>query len=289
MTALLLGAAAALGWGLYDFLIRFVSRAAGSIQGVLFVLVFGAATLGVVVLVSGEPITFQQDDFLIVAFSGISYAASLACGFRAFAIAPVSFVAPIVAAYPAFTMLWSVLNGARPTLTEWLAVGSVLIGVALVARYAGEQPAEEDLQDWPRSRATAFFFAGLASFGYAASFAAGQLATQNSSELSVTLVARLCALAAVLPFYLRAGIRLDGARSWLPILALMGIIDGLCLLAVNAAGKMDGAAYAVVLASTFVIIAVLLAVLFLRERLTMLQYLGIACVVSGIIAISGHF
>jgi len=286
MTAILLGAIAALGWGVYDFLIRFVSRTAGSLHGVLFVLLFGGATLGMIALLSGEPIEIRPESFWPVAFTGGVYAASLACGFRAFALAPVTFVAPIVAAYPVYTMLWAVLNGARPSVIELLGVASVLTGVTLVARFAANQT--DALPDWPRTRIPALIYSCLAAFGYAASFASGQLATQGSSELSVTFVSRLWAIAAILPFCLNAGLKMDGARTWLPILAAMGIIDGLCLLAVNTAGKMDGAEYAVVVASTFGVVTVILAVLFLRERLTMLQCLGIACVFPGIIAMSGR-
>jgi drug/metabolite transporter (DMT)-like permease len=69
----------------------------------------------------------------------------------------------------------------------------------------------------------------------------------------------------------------------------MGGLDALSLLAVNSAGKMEGAEYAIVIASTFGAITVILAVLFLKERLSMLQCLGMASVFSGIFALSGRF
>ena len=161
MNALLLGAVAAFGWGLYDFLIRFVSRSgAGSLQAILLVLVFGVATLGAAALITGQEISIPRGEFWPVAVSGAAYAAGLVTGYRAFAIGPVSFVAPIVAAYPVFTILWAVANGARPSLAEWLGVASVLIGVALVARFAADQPADQSREGDAPTRATAFIYAG---------------------------------------------------------------------------------------------------------------------------------
>jgi drug/metabolite transporter (DMT)-like permease len=288
MSALLLGAVAALGWGLYDFLIRFATRGSGGFQAVLLVLISGAATLWVAALALGEPISPPQGKLWETAISGATYAGALVCGYRAFTIGPVSFVAPIVAAYPVFTMLWAVANGSRPGPADWLGVVAVLIGVALVARFAAEQT-DEKSREGPRSRVAALTYAGAACVIYAVSFAVGQLATQDSSELSVTFFGRLWAIAVVLPIGLITGITFSGARSWLPILALMGGLDALSLLAVNSAGKMEGAEYAIVIASTFGAITVILAVLFLKERLSMLQCLGMASVFSGIFALSGRF
>jgi drug/metabolite transporter (DMT)-like permease len=288
MNALLLGAVAAFGWGLYDFLIRFVSRSgAGSLQAILLVLVFGVATLGTAALITGQEISMPRGEFWPVAVSGATYAAGLVTGYRAFAIGPISFVAPIVAAYPVFTILWAVANGARPSLAEWLGVASILIGVALVARFAADQPAEETPAGSRPSRGAAFLYSAMACVGFAASFAAGQLAAQTAPELDVTFFARLWALALVLPISLRSGLTIAGARTWLPLLMLMGAIDAVCLLAVNAAGKMDGAEYAVVIASTFGLVTVALAIVFLRERLSLLQVVGIALVFSGVVALSG--
>ncbi len=290
MNALLLGAVAAFGWGLYDFLIRFVSRSgAGSLQAILLVLVFGVATLGAAALITGQEIAIPRGEFWPIAVSGATYAAGLVTGYRAFAIGPISFVAPIVAAYPVFTILWAVANGARPSLAEWLGVASVLVGVALVARFAADQPADRNREGDAPSRATAFIYAGLACVGFAASFAAGQLAAQTAPELDVTFFARIWALALVLPISLRSGLTIAGARTWLPLLMLMGTIDAVCLLAINAAGRMDGAEYAVVIASTFGLVTVALAIIFLRERLSILQCLGVACVFSGIVALAGRF
>jgi drug/metabolite transporter (DMT)-like permease len=288
MTAIVIGALAALGWGFYDFLIRFVSRLTGSLQAILFVLTFGAVTLWIAAWVLGEPIALPEAKFWPIAVSGVAYAGALMTGYRAFTIGPISFVAPIVSAYPVLSMLWAYANGSRPSLVQWLGVASVLIGVALVARYAAEQP-EEEHEKLRGSRLEAFLYAAAAGIGFAFTFAVGQIASQGASEISVTFLGRLWSIASVLPFALHAGLSLERVRSWLPLVALMGAIDGTCLLGMNAVGKLPDAEYAAVLASAFGVVTVILAVIVLRERMSTLQFFGIACVFSGIVALVGQF
>ncbi|MGD9922287.1 MAG: DMT family transporter [Pseudorhodoplanes sp.] len=288
MSAWLLGAAAAFGWGLFDFLIRFSSRRTSGLQAVLIVLVAGATILLAAALALGEPVSPPINGFWQTAIAGTAYACALTCGYRAFTIGPVSFVAPIVSAYPVLTTLWAVANGFRPGMGEWLGVVSVLIGVALVARFAAEQPRQNERTGW-RPRIHALVYACSACVLSSIAFIVGQLATQNDSELSVTLYGRLWAIAAILPIAFANGISLHGARSWLPLLIVMGGLDAMSLLAVNAAGSMEGAEYAVVIASTFGAVTVAMAVLILKERLSMLQCLGMACIFAGVIALSNHF
>jgi drug/metabolite transporter (DMT)-like permease len=290
MTAIALGAIAALGWGIYDFLIRLVgSRGPSSAQAIFLILVFGAITVSATALVMGEPVSHPQDEFWTVAGSGAIYAIALMFGYRAFAIGPVALVAPLVAVYPVFVMIWTIANGSRPTPMELLGVALVLVGVTLVARFAATQPGEADPNASSGTRGEALLFSFLACIGYATAFTMGQVASQTAPELSVTIYSRLWALAVALPVTLVAGVSFAHARTWLPIYAIMGALDGFCILAINAAGKFEGAEYAIVLASTFGIVTVVLAILFLKERLSMLQCVGIACVFPGVVAITGRF
>jgi drug/metabolite transporter (DMT)-like permease len=290
MTAIALGAVAALGWGIYDFLIRFVGpHGPRSAQAVFLILLFGAVTVCAAALVVGGPVSHPKDEFWLVAATGAMYAVALMFGYRAFAIGPVALVAPLIAGYPVFTMVWAVAAGSRPSPIELLGVALVLVGVVLVARFAAAQPSDVGQDTTTGTRREALLFSILACVGYASAFTMGQVASQTAAELSVTIYSRLWALAVALPITLAAGVTFVGARTWLPVYATMGALDGLCILAINAAGKMEGAEYAIVLASTFGIVTIVLAILFFRERLSILQCLGIACVFPGIVAISGRF
>jgi drug/metabolite transporter (DMT)-like permease len=289
MSAVLLGVIAALAWGFYDFLIRFVSRGIGTLQAVLIVLIFGAASLAAAAFALGEPMTLGPDKFWAVAVSGLAYATALIGGYRAFGIGPVSLVAPLIATYPVFSIVWALANGSQPALADWLGVASIFAGVGLVARFAAEHPDEQTSKTTIQSRNMAVLYSGVACAGYAISFAAGQFAAQNASEICVTFFGRLWAIAVVLPMCLRAGARFTGAGAWLPILALMGSLDAMGLVAINSAGNFSGSEYAIVVGSCFGAVTVVLAIIFLKERLTLPQLCGMLFILAGVITLSSRY
>ena len=99
------------------------------------------------------------------------------------------------------------------------------------------------------------------------------------------LIGRVVALSAVLVLALgkRAAIRPPGRQVWL--LALMGTFDAVALGLVTAAGALPRAEYASVTSSLFGVLTVLLAAWFLREKVRLVQWLGIGAVFSGIAAL----
>jgi uncharacterized membrane protein len=68
----------------------------------------------------------------------------------------------------------------------------------------------------------------------------------------------------------------------LPVLALMGIADGIALLCLLAAGGLPDAQYAAVASSCFGLLTILMAWAFLREKMTPPQWVGCAIAFSGI-------
>jgi len=72
-----------------------------------------------------------------------------------------------------------------------------------------------------------------------------------------------------------------------PLILAQGILDSGAYLALLAGSHGEGKAIAVVVASTFSAITVLLAWAFLRERMKPPQWLGAGMVVLGVAALSG--
>ncbi len=114
MSSVILGLAAALSWGVYDFLSRFPSRAVGPIPTVLAVTFFGLLLLSAWMVIGGDGITIVWPKLWLVAVAGIFFALATLALFAAFALGPMTIVAPIVGSYPALAMLFAVAQGARP-------------------------------------------------------------------------------------------------------------------------------------------------------------------------------
>jgi|GEM_PF-7078286 len=175
MNSALLGLVAALAWGLNDFLARFPSRAVGPIPTVLAVTAAGLIVLSARLLLGGAVLNIVWPSLWLVAFSGVFFALGTLSLYAALARGPISIVAPIAGSFPALAMIFAVAQGARPTLTQWLSIGAVMAGVAIVARSGGQYEASGELQ--PGKLKNVLGLAFLASFCFALSLASGARAS----------------------------------------------------------------------------------------------------------------
>jgi drug/metabolite transporter (DMT)-like permease len=57
--------------------------------------------------------------------------------FSALALGPFSIVAPLAGSYPALAMIFTVAQGPRPSLAQWLAITAMMGGVVIVSRSGG--------------------------------------------------------------------------------------------------------------------------------------------------------
>lgn len=90
----------------------------------------------------------------------------------------------------------------------------------------------------------------------------------------------------ILPFMLSdAKVRPLSARHWLGIV-VMGGLDVLGVIAVNASGHLPGKEFAAVGISAYGAISVILAMIFLKEKVTAGQWLGILMIVGGVASMS---
>jgi drug/metabolite transporter (DMT)-like permease len=276
MSALTLGIIAAFAWGFHDICVRKLSQHTPLMASLLTVLIVGLAFhIGVMVFEDGFTPLTTQTTWLAVISGAFFLMASLGL-YAAFQRGPVKLVAPIISSYPVLSVGWALLRGAEVSAGQWTAVIAIVVGVSLVAALA-----QHDDADAPRAGPT-IAFALIAAVGFAGTFAIGQYASEISDHLPVTLVTRITALAILigamgalrLPFW-------PGIRA-LPVLALMGIADGLALLCLISAGGLPDAQYAAVASSCFGLLTILMAWAFLREVMTLPQWAGCAIAFAGI-------
>ena len=281
MLALGFGLTAALLWAVHDLLARKLSQGAALLP--ILILVLGSGTLGLVpvaLVVGGwEKMTGQA--WGVAALSGLAFAVAIGGLYKAFSLAPVRVVSPVVGAYPLLILFTAVAQGRPVPSGDWVAVLVIVLGIAVVAIAA-----RDDAPDgYAASPGVAITWAGLSAFGFAGTFALAQAATRIGADLPVMLTGRMVALAVIAALMLvQAGPRLP-APGQVRVLALMGLLDALALGLVTAAGGLSHAEYASVASSLFGVLTVLLAAWLLKERVRPVQWLGIACVFGGIAAL----
>ena len=275
MLSLTLGMIAACAWGVHDFCIRFVSQRGGILPAIATVMVGGALFLLPISGAFGNWSAMTLQSFGLSVISGAVYLVGCISLYKAFGIGPVRVVAPIVGSYPILSIGWAALMGQPVLWDQWLAVGCVIMGVAIVGMLS-------DHSESDGSQRAAIGWSLVGAGGFAMAFAVGHLATQVGSELPVILVTRLsAATGAITLLALSSGAKIPERSAW-PLLALMSLLDALALGIVIAAGNLYRPEFAAVAASTFGIITIILAWLFLKERMTGGQWFGVAVCFLGI-------
>ncbi|MGQ0567103.1 MAG: EamA family transporter [Gemmobacter sp.] len=274
MTSLLLGLFAAFAWGLHDFLVRRVSQNTPAAPLLFVSLLAGCLALAPVSAFSGDWPRLTARDAVAAMASGVVYALACYGIYRAFALGPVRVVAPISGAYPVLSVGWAALSGQDVGLLQWLAVLTIVGGIALVARSGEGEGTPVTLP--------AVAWAVIASAGYGLTFALGQAAAAAGAELATSLIARIVALAVLCGMVLggRRGLRV--VRPVLRPLVVMGVLDVAALTCVLAAGGFAHPEYAAVAAAPFGVITILLAWAFLSEAMRPAQWAGVAAVFAAI-------
>jgi drug/metabolite transporter (DMT)-like permease len=277
MLALGFGLTAALIWAVHDLLARKLSQGAALLPIVATVLGTGCLVL-IPFAFAGDWSAMTAGAWRASIAGGLAFAVAIGSLYKAFSLAPVRLVSPVIGAYPLLTLMIAIAQGRAVTHTDWLAVLLIVTGIAVVAIASRDDA--PDLYAAPP--ATALGWAALSAVGFAATFALGQIGARLGSELPVILIGRVVALAAIVALAVAAKGRLRPPRAQLGLLALMGAFDALALGLVTASGTLPKAEYASVTSSLFGVLTVLLAAWFLQEGVRTIQWLGIAAVFLGI-------
>lgn len=304
---ILLGLAAAFFWGVSDFAARALTQRIGTYRTLFFMQFVGIVGLGIYLLVSGTLVhllrsTGWQVWFWACLTALLNIFSSLAL-YRSFEIGVLAIVSPIAASSAALTVLLAVFSGETLSALRALGISAALVGVVLAATQFGalkqrsahteSGPAASARSEessagshLPRSRLIrGAGLATLAAIGYGLTFwLLGFYVAPNLGGVAPIWLIRLltpCVLAiSVLP--MRQSIRLPRGRVWWLIL-IVGTLDTIAFVCATIGLTTDQVSVVSVLISLFSAITVLLAWLFLRERLTWNQWLGIGIIFLGII------
>lgn len=272
--SLLLGMIAALAWGIHDLCVRHVSQTTGIFASIIAVLAFGCLLVAPISLIAwGEDMGANALPLSLL--SGVMFGLAAIAHYKAFSIGPVRLVAPVIGAYPVLSVAWAMMTGTHVSILHWMAVGLVIAGVGYVAGSA-----DQDASDG--SRRSAIFWSILAGAGFAITFAIGQAASAGGGELSLLAPTRIAALLVVLLIAIIGRINWHPGRMGIWILAIMGGLDAIALASVISSGGLENPEYASVAAATFGLITVVLAAIFLRERISLPQWTAVAVVFTAI-------
>lgn len=274
--ALTMGLLAALAWGIHDFSVRVASREQPIMTALLSVLFFGMLFQILLIVGTGELAALPPDAVRLSILTGVCFLIAGISLYVAFKRGPVKLVAPIIGGYPVISLMLASLGGTVPHVTQWVAVLVIVAGISFVAISAQD----DDQVDFAIVPTLAI--ALLAAVSFALTFELGQTAAAFADERLTIAITRLVALGLLLIAMLAMRKRILPDVKTVPLLAFMGLMDTVALFFVLSAGGMDNAHFASASSSVFGLVTVLLSWLFLREKLTVPQWGGVAMAFGGI-------
>jgi len=310
------GLVAALCWGVADFCARGSSRTGGTFLTLFYVEII--ATLGMLALnLPLGLISFAHATSGMVALAIVINLAILGGAvllYRAFAIGTLSLVSPIAASFAAITALLSLLGGEQANPLQLVGIVLTVVGVTVASTVPASSADNAEAHGpkasgragrWRLAPGLVEALGAMLIFGvcyWALRFpvaALGGTTTVFIAKLADTVVVVLIALAGLLLYRLRGHTHKDGAteraswyvirrpaRAFWPWVVGVALLDTAANVAYNIGITVSLTAVVSVISSLFSAVTVLLAWVFLRERLARWQWAGVGAILVGIVLVS---
>jgi drug/metabolite transporter (DMT)-like permease len=274
MKAIVLALSASFTWGLADFFGPLKGRTFGALRVLFYVQLGGLVVIAAIVAIRGRG---PADSAALLAIpAAISGTLGLYAYYRGIAVGAVSIVAPIAGISAIVPVIFGIATGDRPSTWQFLGMAAALGGVFLASREPG--------------RGTSKFAAGvglalLAAVGFGGYFPPMH-AAGNADFWWASLIFRMTSASVIFAAVAIRRPTLKVPAIQFSLLALIGIGDMVGNLFFAAASTSGLVSITSVLASLYPIVTVVLARLFLKERVARSQEAGIALTLAGVALIS---
>ena len=283
--------AAALSWGLADFMGAVSTRRVGLLLTMCTSQVVTLVVLGIAgASIGGSGLHLPVSDVAALMLSGILGAASYAGFYRALQLGPVSLVSPIFSAYAVITVLLAVLLG-QETLAAAAMAGIVLtIGGVVLASVSGQaqpgraQPGRSRSGERAGQRTGIWLaLASMVCWGVT-TYILGRSAERLGWFVPVA-ASRVVTFAILLAVTAAAalGHRVPRPRPGaLALPAVAGLFDVLAFLAYTRASQGGSVSVAAAASACFPLVVIAGGVLVFGERLRRVQVLGVGLTIAGL-------
>ena len=288
---ILLGLLAALGWGTGDFITRGVTRQIGALRTIIYVQLFGLLAVTLLALVMGQfgrATSIPPEGWLVGLVGGVIGVFASFTLFNAFQHGVLMIVSPIASSYGAITVLLSLLSGETLSATRALGVALSILGVIL-ASIELTPGAERQIATINRYRlppgvgmaigAAILFGINFWLLGFYVVPALGPalpVVVTRAVGVVVMFSIALITRESAAPPARRAGL----------LIVVIALLDTLAFAANNLGMESEQVSIVAVLSSMFAAVTVLLAWIFLHERIRWGQWLGLGLILTGILLVS---
>jgi drug/metabolite transporter (DMT)-like permease len=270
-----------IGWGIYDFLGSVFAKQVGSFKALFWSQLAGL--LSILVLAFTFKTSINVPIFVLVLFpiAAIFYSAGYLFFFKGFEIGNVSIIAATMNLWAVFTMVFAfLLMGQRLSTMQTIGVMMILAGATLASIHWNE------ISNQSFQLSAGVKEAIFGAFFFGAFWNISELISEEVGWLLTTLLVKFGIIVFLLLFALPAkqaiGLTNISTKTKIMIL-LMGMIEAGAVALVNYGLTIGDAILITPIASALSVVTIALAIIFLNDKVTKIQGVGILTTIAGII------
>lgn len=281
MQSILAGLGGMFGWGLYDFFGGLFSKSIGNFRTFFWSQLAGLVFLALLGVAFAVNLNIPLRILILVPVASILYAVAYLLFFKGFELGNVSIISATMNLWAVFTMLFAfIILGQRLSIFQFAGVLMILAGVALVSLKWGDIK-NQDIKLLSGVKET---FVAALLFGIFWIFS--EVISENIGWASTTLVVKLGIVLFMLLFSLLAKRELRVTQTNPKIMAtilLAGVIEAAAVAVVNWGLTIGDSILVTPISSALSIVTIAMAVIFLKEKITAIQGIGMVIVIAGIV------
>ncbi|MBW1889698.1 MAG: DMT family transporter [Deltaproteobacteria bacterium] len=279
--SILSGIAGMVGWGIYDFLGGVYAKQIGPFKSFFWSQLAGLISVFLLIFIFAISLNVPVLVIILLPIAAIIYSAGYLFFFRGFEIGNVSIIAATMNLWAVFTMLFAfVFMGQRLSSIQFLGVLMIISGVTLASiNWSDIRNHRFQLSSGVKETIFGAFFFGVF-------WNISEIITEEIGWLSTTLIVKFGIILFLLIFALLTKRRLGLGKTTFKtkcMVALMGVIEAGAVAIVNYGLTIGDAILITPIASALSIVTITLAIIFLKDKVTKLQGLGIMTAIAGII------
>lgn len=280
--SILLGIGGMLGWGIYDFLGGVFSKQIGSFKALFWSQLAGLMSILLLTAILSKGLNIPMQTVGLSLLAAIVYSAGYLFFFKGFEKGNVSIIAATMNLWAVFTMFFAfAFMGQRLTIIQTLGVFMIISG-AMLASIDWTSLKNQTLRLSLGVREAIF-----GAFFFGVFWNISEIISEEIGWLLATFLVKVGIVIFLLIFSLitRQGIGLKSSPFITNIaILLMGVIEVAAVTLVNYGLTIGDAILITPIASALSIVTITLAVIFLKDKISKLQGIGVLMAIFGIIA-----
>jgi len=279
--SILAGIVGMFGWGIYDFLGGVFAKQIGPFKSFFWSQLAGLISVLLLAFIFTTGINVPVFVIILFPIAAIVYSAGYLFFFKGFEIGNVSIVAATMNLWAVFTVLFAfIFMGQRLSTIQTLGVLMIISGVTLASlNWSDIKNQRFQLSSGVKEAVFGAFFFGIF-------WNISEIISEEVGWLLTTLFVKFGIILFLLIFSFLVKREIDLTRTSVKTkyaIVLMGIIEAGAVAVVNYGLTIGDAILITPIASALSIVTITLAIVFLKDKVTKLQGLGMVTAIVGIV------